>query len=328
MSQKKVLILPNYNKNPEIPVLVQKTPSEPWKISDYRSEIPSDLPKGVSRGIPNSIVSQNNHDGFVLGRIVRQTTPIVFIACHAGQDNTGRTVFLTLVSTGPISSLNSGEPALQIPEDVLSSLENDLKALVPDDQLPALKKAITTLNNRGDNASRAALQQMWNNFQTKRQYQYFTSVSFREASAYPPDSETACFGGSGGHSGPLAGGAGKTKYIVLAAALGIGFLLLIRQCSSTQDHAAHPPQNTRQSKNNVPTTQPSLETVAQNETNISTVTTAEATPAPESDRQSQNNGPTTQPSLETTAQDETNISPVTTAETTTDTPSPKEERSL
>ncbi len=328
MSQKKILILPNYNKSQELPVLVQTSPNDAWRLSDYRNEMPSDLPKGAGRGIPNAIVGQNNRDSFVLGRVVRQEIPVVFLACQAGRDDTGRIVFLTLVSTGPISSLNSGEPALQIPEDVLSSLENDLKALVPDDQLPALKKAITTLNNRGDNASQAALQQMWNNFQTKRQYQYFTSVSFQGASAYPPDSETACFGGSGGHSGPLAGGAGKTKYIVLAAALGIGFLLLIRQCSSTQDHAAHPPQNTRQSKNNVPTTQPSLETVAQNETNISTITTAETTPAPENNRQPQNNGLTAQPSPETAAQDETNISTMTTAEATTDTPSPKEERSL
>lgn len=209
MLQKKILILPNYNKNQEIPIIIQETPNESWKISEYRHEKPSDLPKGAVHGIPNSIVGQNNRDSFVLGRMVRQATPVMFLACQAGQDNTGRIVFLTLVSIGPISSLDNGEPDLHIPEDVLSSLENDLKTLVPDDQLPALKKAITTLNNRGDTASQAALQQMWNNFQTKRQYQYFTSVSFREASAYPPDSEAACFGGSGGHSGPLAGGLGR-----------------------------------------------------------------------------------------------------------------------
>lgn len=277
MSQKKILILPNYNKSPELPVIVQVTPGEPWKISDYKSEMPADLPKGASRGIPNSIVNQNNREGFVLGRIVRQTSPVVFLACHAGQDNTGRTVFLTLVSTGPISSLNSEEPALQIPEDILSSLENDLKALVPDDQLPTLKKAIATLNNRGDAPSQAALQQMWNNFQTKRQYQYFTSVPFQGASAYPPDSEAACFGGTGGYSSPLAGGAGKTKYVISAAILLICLILLARQCSSTQDHTAHPPQNTRQSKNDIPTAQPSPETVAQSETNISPATTTETT---------------------------------------------------
>lgn len=277
MSQKKILVLPNYNKSQNITVIVQENPGDTWRISEYRYEKPSNLPKGVVHGIPNLIVGQNNRDSFVLGRIVRQATPVVFLACQAGQDDTGRIVFLTLVSTGPVSSLNSEEPALHIPENVLSSLENDLKALVPDDQLPALKKAIATLNNRGDASSQAALQQMWNNFQTKRQYQYFTSVSFQEASAYPPDSEAACFGGTGGCSSPLAGGAGKTKYVISAAILLICLILLARQCSSTQDHTAHPPQNTRQSKNDIPTAQPSSETVAQSETNISPVTTAETT---------------------------------------------------
>lgn len=277
MSQKKILILPNYNKNPEIPVLVQENPNESWKISDYRSEIPSDLPKGASRGIPNSIVGQNNRDGFVLGRIIRRNIPVVFLACHAGQDNTGRTVFLTLVSTGPTSSLNSEEPTLHIPENILSSLENDLKALVPDDQFPALKKAISTLNSRGDAASQAALQKMWNNFQTKRQYQYFTSVSFQGASAYPPDSEFACFGGAGGQGSPLAEGAGKAKYLVSAIVLLICFIILIRQCSSPQDNTPHPPHNTRQSKNDAPIAQPSLETVAQNEASTSSVATVETT---------------------------------------------------
>ncbi|OOL18924.1 hypothetical protein AL01_04125 [Bombella intestini] len=277
MSQKKILILPNYNKNPEIPVLVQENPNESWKISDYRSEIPSDLPKGASRGIPNSIVGQNNRDGFVLGRIIRRNIPVVFLACHAGQDNTGRTVFLTLVSTGPTSSLNSEEPTLHIPENILSSLENDLKALVPDDQFPALKKAISTLNSRGDAASQAALQKMWNNFQTKRQYQYFTSVSFQGASAYPPDSEFACFGGAGGQGSPLAEGAGKAKYLVSAIVLLICFIILVRQCSSPQDNTPHPPHNTRQSKNDAPIAQPSLETVAQNEASTSSVATVETT---------------------------------------------------
>lgn len=277
MSQKKILILPNYNKNPKIPVLVQENPNESWKISDYRSEIPSDLPKGASRGIPNSIVGQNNRDGFVLGRIIRRNIPVVFLACHAGQDNTGRTVFLTLVSTGPTSSLNSEEPTLHIPENILSSLENDLKALVPDDQFPALKKAISTLNSRGDAASQAALQKMWNNFQTKRQYQYFTSVSFQGASAYPPDSEFACFGGAGGQGSPLAEGAGKAKYLVSAIVLLICFIILVRQCSSPQDNTPHPPHNTRQSKNDAPIAQPSLETVAQNEASTSSVATVETT---------------------------------------------------
>lgn len=247
MSVKKTLILPNYQQSPEIPVLVQQAPGERWKLSDYSSERPAGLPKGAGRGLPRAIVEQNNRSSFVLGRIVRQQNPVVFLACQAGQDKTGRIPFLTLMVSGALSSLDVGEESLNIPDDALDCLINTPSSPVPAEQIPALKAAIATLNKRGDAASQAALQKMWKNFQDKRQYSYFTSVPFRGAAAYVPDSEAACFGGGRENIGPFS----RKQVMVGGVVVLLLFFLLLHQCHSSQP--VHQPKGEEQSLNVQPT---------------------------------------------------------------------------
>lgn len=234
MSCKKILILPNYNQSMELPVLVQKEATSPWVISTYKAEMPSNLPKGASRGFPLLVLHHNKRPDFVMGRLVRQKTPIVFLATQAGHDTTGRVVFLTLVTQGPIGSLKADEANLHIPEDAIAALENNPDSPVPPDKIQSLKDAISILNQRGDQESQNALNTMWNNFHNKKNYNYFASVSLREASAFPPDSEKACFGG--GPSRPFPINLMKNKYV--AAGVVVLFLfLLLKQCHDTHHEA-------------------------------------------------------------------------------------------
>lgn len=185
-----LLILPNYQQNETIPVLVFSDGK--WTLSDYNQEIsPLRLEKGCSRGIPAPILKKlqpEEMSGFVLGQLLRRNQQNNFFlkSCVAGHDSTNRIVFLTAIFEFSTSRVNG--TSFPIPSGFVSALTDATTYKITTEQQDALSQAVEKLNEPNE-ASRLQLSSMWDNFNKNPNFKHFTSVRFSDSAYYIPDSE-------------------------------------------------------------------------------------------------------------------------------------------
>lgn len=217
---KVLLILPNYQQNETIPVLVFSDGK--WTLSDYNQAIsPLRLEKGCARGIPAPILKKlqpEEMSGFVLGQLLRRNQKNNFFlkSCVAGHDSTSRIVFLTAIfEFSP--SIGNGT-SFSIPGGFISALNEATTYKITTEQQDALSQAVKKLNDPNE-ASRVQLSLMWNNFNKNPNFKHFTSVRFSDSAYYIPDSEREGGLNRGNDSAPLSKELKLLLLILLGAAL-------------------------------------------------------------------------------------------------------------